>query len=129
MDKKKRRKFTQEQRDQAVENYLSGARSAQKIADDLGIEVQRIYRWKTVKEEKAKGSRIEELIAEGNSKETASRILNMELELEEYKKKLAEQIMIVELLKKIHDPSPCESELTGLINTTKKLDQKRRRVK
>ena len=79
MDKKKRRKFTQEQRDQAVENYLSGARSAQKIADDLGIEVQRIYRWKTVKEEKAKGSRIEELIAEGNSKETASRILNMEL--------------------------------------------------
>ena len=124
-EKKTRRRFSQDQRDQAVEEYVSGTRSAQQIADELGIEVQRIYRWKTLKEETAKGTRIEELITEGFSKEAAGKILNLELENIEYKKKLAEQIVIVDLLKKIQNPSQQESELTGLINTTRKLGRKR----
>ena len=129
--KKPRRKFTQEQRDQAVDDYLSGQRSANQIAEDLGTEVQNIYRWKTVREEKAKGVRIDELIGEGNSQDQARKILLLELELEEYKKKLAEQVLINDLLKKIQTPTDLvpESELSGLIETSKSLVRKRKRVK
>ena len=126
---KEKSKLTQEQRDKAVDEFLSGARSAKEIAKDLNIDSSNIYHWKTAREEKKKGVRVEELIGEGYSKEAANRILNLELENEEYKKKLAEQIVIVDLLKKIQNPSQQESELTGLINTTRKLDRKRRHVK
>lgn len=126
---KQRRKFTQEQKDKAVEDFVSGARSAKEIAKELDTDIKNIYNWKTAKEEKAKGVRVDELMGKGYSKEAAAQILNMELELELYKKKLAEEIIKVELLKKIQNPSQSENELTGLINTTRKLDQKRRRAK
>lgn len=126
---KKRRKFTKEQRDQAVDDYVSGARSANQIAKDLDTDVQNIYRWKTMREEKAKGVRIDELMEEGRDRQSAEIILNLELEKDEYKKKLAEQIVMVDLLKKIHYPSQQESELTGLIRTTRKSGRKGGRAK
>ena len=129
MSKKVRSKFTQEQKDKAVEEYLSGAKTAQEIAKELDTHVKNIYNWKTVNEEKAKGVRVEELVEEGYSKEAANRILNLELENELYKKKLAEETLKVELLKKIPSLSQQESELTGLINTVRKLDRKKRHVK
>lgn len=128
---KTRRKFTKEQKDQAIDDYLSGARSAQQIAADLETDVQAIYRWKTVREEKEKGARFDELIEEGNSYGQAKKIVELEAEIEEYKKKLAEQVIINDLLKKLQTSknSQPESELTGLIKTTKKLNQKRKPVK
>ena len=129
MSKKKVKEITQQQKDNAVEEFLSGAKSAEVLAREFNVSTRTIYKWKTLKEEKTKGDRIEQLVAQGNSKKSAVRILNLELENEEYKKKLAEEIIKVELLKKIHFPSPRENELTGLIKTTKKLDQRRRRVK
>ena len=75
MTKKTRKRFTQEQRDWAVDSYLSGEKSAQEVATELGIDVQNIYRWKTVREEKAKGLRVEELMAEGNTKVMAQKLL------------------------------------------------------
>ncbi len=131
MTKKTRRKFTQEQRDKAVDEYLSGERSAQQIAEELNTDVQTIYRWKVTREEKSKGARIDELIEEGNSRDQAQRILDLEFEIEEYKKKLAEQVLMVELLKKSPRSKPLvqESELTGLIKTTRKLGRKKGRVK
>ena len=124
MTKKTRRKFTQEQKDRALEDYLSGARSAQQIAEDLQTDVQTIYRWKVAREEKAKGIRLDELVDEGNSIDQAQRILDLELELEAYQKKVAEQAVMLDLLKKSRGLSylPQESELTGLIKTTRKLD-------
>tara|TARA_Y100000031_G_C8205361_1_gene378389 strand:+ start:242 stop:637 length:396 start_codon:yes stop_codon:yes gene_type:complete len=131
MTKKTRRKFTQEQKDRALEDYLSGARSAQQIAEDLQTDVQTIYRWKVAREEKAKGIRLDELVDEGNSIDQAQRILDLELELEAYQKKVAEQAVMLDLLKKSRGLSylPQESELTGLIKTTRKLDRKKRRSK
>jgi transposase-like protein len=46
------KKFTQEQRDKAVDDYLSGEQSAHQVAIELGADVQSIYRWKTLREEK-----------------------------------------------------------------------------
>ena len=114
-----------------MEDYLSGARSAQQIAEDLQTDVQTIYRWKVAREEKAKGIRLDELVDEGNSIDQAQRILDLELELEAYQKKVAEQAVMLDLLKKSRGLSylPQESELTGLIKTTRKLDRKKRRSK
>lgn len=131
MSKKTRKKFTREQKDKAVDDYISGAKTSSEIARELGTDINNIYRWKTLRTEQAKGVRVEELIAEGYNKEAANRILNMELELEEYKKKLAEQVIIVDLLKKLQtsNNSAPESELTGLIKTTKKSVPKKGRAK
>ena len=131
MTKKTRRKFTKEQKDQAVQDYVSGAKSAPEIAVELDCDVQSIYRWKTLYEEKNKGLRIEELIGEGNSKAMAQKLLEKELEIEMYKQKLAEQILINDLLKKFPTSQVLahESDLTGLIRSTKMSGQKRKRAK
>lgn len=131
MSKKTRRKFTQDQRDKAVDDYLSGERSASQIAIDLDTDVQTIYRWKVLREEKLKGARVHELLDEGQSRDSVQRIYELEQELEEYKRKLAEQVVINDLLKKSPRSIALvqESELTGLIRTTKKLGRKKGRAK
>lgn len=131
MTKKYRKRFTTDQRDKAIDEYVSGAKAAQEVAQEIGTDVSNVYRWKTVREEKAKGSRIEELLDEGSTLAQAKRILELELELEEYKKMLAQEVVINNLLKKLQtsNSSAPESELTGLIRTTRKLDQKRKPAK
>ena len=131
MTKKIRRKFTKKQRELAVEEYLQGDRSAAQIAQGLGTDVQNIYRWRTVREEKAKGLRVDELIGEGNSRAMAEKLLEKELEIEMYQKKIAELTIINDLLKKLrgNENFQSESELAGLIRTTKKSDLKRKCVK
>lgn len=131
MTKKTRKRFTPEQRNKAIDEYVSGAKTAQEVAKELDTDVQNVYRWKTIREENAKGSRVEELIGQGNTLAQAKRIVELEAEMEEYKKKVAEQAIIIDLLKKLQtsNNSAPESELTGLIRTTRKLDQKRRPAK
>jgi len=131
MTKKTRRKFTQAQRDQAIDDYLVGKKSAQQIADQIGADVQSIYRWKTLREQEARGLRVEELIEQGHSKAMAQKLLEKELEIEEYKKKVAEQSIIIDLLKKLpgNEIYQSESELTGLIKTMKNSGQKRKQRK
>lgn len=112
MTKKTRKRIRQEIRSQAVDDYTSGKREASEIAQELGMSVQNIYRWKTVREEKAKGVRVQELIDDGHSIKTA--------------KLLAEQTLINDLLKKLsgNEIYQFESELTGLIKTTRGLEKK-----
>jgi transposase-like protein len=57
--------------------------------------------------------------------------IEIEIEIEMYQKKVAEQSLIIDLLKKsqIEGISVPESELTGLIRTSKKSVLKRKRVK
>ncbi len=131
MTKKTRKKFTQKQRGQAVDDYLSGNKTAQQMAQELGTDVQNIYRWKTVREERVKGLRVEELMAEGNSKAMAEKLLEKELEIEMYQKKVAELTIINDLLKKLpgNENFQPENELTGLIKITKQSAPKRKRVK
>lgn len=128
---KNRKKITKEQRDLAVDEYLAGKKTGVQIAEELGVDVQSVYRWKTARTERAKGVRIDELVAEGNSREIANKILNLELQIEEYKKKTGEQAVIIDLLKKLQTsiPSAPESELAGLIKTTRKSAARKGRVK
>jgi hypothetical protein len=92
---------------------------------------QSIYRWKTVYTERQKDIRLDEIISDGNTREQAKKIQQLELQVEAYKIKLAEQMLINDLLKKIQDPhdSASENELNGLIDTTSKLARKRKPAK
>ena len=125
--RKRRHQFSDEQKQLAVEEYVSGRKRAEDIARELGVPQGYIYKWRVQIEEKAKGAREEELEAMGHSKSEARKIQALEMEIEEYKKKVAEQSLIIDLLKKLRADSKSsqpESELTGLIRTTKNLSQK-----
>ena len=128
---KKRINISEEKKRAAVAQYLSGQRRAEDIAIELGVPQGYLYKWRVQFDEKAKGARVEELESMGHSRNDAERILSLELEVEEYKKKLAEQVLITELLKKLQTSrsSQPESELTGLIRTTRNLNRKERRLK
>jgi len=126
-----KKRFSKEVRLRAIEDYTSGARSAIQIADDLGVTPQTIYRWRTVLSDEEKGVRLNELISEGSSREQAKKIQLLEFEIETYKGKLAEQVVINDLLKKLQDQGglPPENELNGLIETTLRLARKRKPAK
>ena len=131
MAKKTRKKFTEEEKRKAVADYVSEARTAQQIANELGTDIQAIYRWRTFYDEHKKGLRLSELQSEGSSEEFAERIIRLQDEVEAYQKKVAEQAIMLDLLKKLRTSGRFqpESELSGLIATTKKSDQKKKRVK
>lgn len=131
MTKKTRKKFTDEQKSKAVADYLSGARSAKQIAEDLGTEVHNIYHWRAAMDENARNQRLSGLQSEGIPSDLAELLLRKEEEIAAYQKKVAEQAVIIDLLKKLQTSSsfPPESELSGLIATSKKSDRKRKRAK
>lgn len=129
--KKPKKFFSVEQKQQAVDDYTSGRRTVAEIAAGLGVGPNQIYRWKIQFDEQAKGERVDELEAQGMSPAEARRFRELEAELDEYKKKLAEQTLISDLLKKLFESrtSRRESELTSLINTTRASAQKRKLAK
>lgn len=131
MKKKVRRQFTDEQKRSAVNDYVSGRKTADQVAAENGVERQVIYKWRVQLDEKAKGSRIDELESQGMAPQVARKILQMEAELEEYQKKVAQQAIIIDLLKKLQTSptSQPESELTGLIDTTRKLARSKKQSK
>ena len=129
--KKKRRQFHKEDKRRAVEDFVAGRKTSAQIAVELNISPNLIYRWKSDLEAEARAGRVEVLESEGHNPADVRRIMDLEDELEEYKKKLAEEILINDLLKKLHDSrtSQPESELTGLIRTSKNSARKRKPVK
>lgn len=131
MAKKTRKKFTEEEKRKAVTDYVSEVKTAQEIANELGTDIHSIYRWRTFYDEQKKGVRLSELQAGGCTQELAERIVRQQDELEAYQKKVAEQAMIIDILKKLRKlgPLPPESELSGLIATEKKLALKKQRAK
>jgi len=131
MTKKTRLKFTDEAKAKAVADYVGGVKSAQQIAKDLGVEVHSIYQWRAALDEKKRGLRLSELQDGNGDRDLAERVLRQEEEIAVYQKKVAELSVMVDLLKKLQtsgDFQP-ESELSGLIATSKKSDRKRKRVK
>ena len=131
MTKKTRRKFTEEAKAKAVADYVGGVKSTQEIAKDLGVEVHSIYQWRAALDEKKRESRLSGLQAGGADIDLAERVLRQEEEIAIYQKKIAELTVVVDLLKKLQTSGPYqpESELSGLIATTKKSARKRKRVK
>lgn len=131
MSKKTRRKFTDQEKEKAVADYLSGAKSAKDIAQELGVEVHSIYHWRAALDEQKRESRVSGLEAQGVPKEVAERLIQQQEEIEAYQKKVAEQAVIIDLLKKLQTSNsfPPESELSGWIATSKKSERKKRRAK
>jgi transposase-like protein len=131
MGKKVRRQFTDEQKRIAVDDYVSGRKTAAQVAAENDVPVGVIYRWRVQLDEKAKGARIDELEAQGMSPQAARKIQQQEAEIEEYQKKVAQQAIIIDLLKKLQPSTSFqpESELTGLIDTTRKLARSKRHAK
>lgn len=129
--KKKRRTFSKDDKRLAVEEYVSGRNTPQEVANSLNIAVGLLYKWRTDLEESGKEDRVLELKDEGLSAEHARRIQELEEQVLEYQKKVGEQTLVIDLLKKLRQ-SPNfrpESELTGLIDITKSLAPKRKRSK
>ena len=126
---KPKRKFSDEVKRKAVDDYVSGRKSAAQVAAEHEIAVNNIYNWRVQLEEKAKGVAIEELEASGRSREDALYILQLKAERDAYQKTVGEQAVMLELLKKrLHSTSSQQwSELTGLIETLEKSVQKRKR--
>jgi transposase-like protein len=131
MGRRPRRKFTDEQKQKAVAEHLSGTKPAEQIARENNVEVGVIYKWKAQLDASAKGQRVEELESQGMSSQMARKMLQMEAEIEEYQKKVAELTIINDLLKKLQTSpvSVRESELTGLIETSRRLARAKKPAK
>jgi transposase-like protein len=125
---KKRNQFTTEEKRKAVDEYVSGRRRAEDIACDLGVPQGYLYKWRVQLDEAAKGVAIEELEAQGYSREQARLIEQQREEIEAYKQTVAKQAVIIDLLKKLQTSShsPLENELTGLIDITKRSAPKKK---
>ncbi len=123
---------TKEQKLKAIEEYRAGIKSAKEIAEQFGSSNKNlIHAWKYELEEKAKGERVDELQNTGYSSEAAKRILELELEIAEYQKKLAEQVLINDLLKKLRMQSSFQPEKSanGLREIIRNLNQKKKLLK
>lgn len=130
MAKKAKRQFKPEDKVRAVDDYVSGRRSAAQLAAELGCSPNLIYRWKAEADADRRDNRAAEIEASGvRDPRDIKRILDLEDELEAYKKTVAEQTVLIDLLKKLDQSksSQRESELIGLIRTTKNSVPKRRR--
>lgn len=125
---KKRYQFSDEQKRSAVDEYVSGRRRAEDVAKDLGVPQGYLYKWRIQLSDKAKGVRVEELEDQGFSRDQARIIEQQREELEAYKATVAQQAVIIDLLKKLRTStaSQRESEVTGLIETTKRLGRVKR---
>ena len=131
MSNKTRRRFSDEQKQEIVEAYVSGSKTAQELALEHDIATGLIYRWKSDQNLKVKNNRIDELTSEGISRAMAIKIQQQEAEIEAYQKKVAEQAVIIDLLKKLPAVTSfqSESELTGLIDTMRRSAQKPKRAR
>ena len=115
---KPKRFFPEDVKKQAVEAYVSGRKTALEIATELGVAQGVIYKWKVRFDERAKGARIDELQAQGADPHQARRILELEEELAIYQKKVGEQAVLIDLLKKLQSPiSPLTNVSNGLGDT------------
>lgn len=131
MGKRPRRIFTEEQKQAAVEDYVSGHKTAAQVGAELAVAPDQIYKWKISRDELAKGLSAGSREAAGSRPEDIAQIEELEAELKEARLLLAEKTIIEELLKKRlkSKSSQQRSELTGLIETMEQLAQKRKRAK
>lgn len=128
--KKERRKYELGYKRKIVKEYLSGNATAAEIAEREGIDAQSIYGWKTQLEARAKVERVEAIQQEqGCSPEQARKLRELEEELEAYKAKVAEQSMMIDLLKKIHPNFQSEKKSSGYIEIKNALARSKRQSK
>lgn len=81
---KPKRKFTDAQKRAAVDDYVSGRKSAAQVAAANEISTAQVYSWRVQLEEKDKGAHLDELQAAGRSREDALLIAQLEAERDAY---------------------------------------------
>lgn len=74
MKRKPHRQFTDEQKRSAVDDYVSGRKTAAQLAAENDVPVGVIYKWRVQFDEKTKGARIDELEAQGINPQAARKI-------------------------------------------------------
>ena len=126
---KQRRKFTDAVKRAAVDDYVSGRKSAAQVAAANEISIAQVYRWKVQFDERSKGVSVDELVSAGHNRGDAKALLRLEAERDAYQRMVGEQALIIELLKKrlMSTSSQQRSELTGLIEMLERAVQKRKR--
>lgn len=128
---KPRRHFSDGIKRQAVEDYVSGQKTVAELSVALGVAQGVIYRWKVCLDENAREGRVNDLELQGLDPAAARRIRKLEEEVAEYQKKVGEQAVIIDILKKLRQLGiyPHESELSGLIDTIKPLGRRKGRAR
>lgn len=131
MGRKPRRKFTDEQKRQAVDDYISGRKTAAEVASDHDVVQGQIYKWKVQFEERGVKTRLSELEQSGMSPTEARYMQRLEAENEELKKKLAEQVIVNDLLKKLQISANSKQlkNASGYDEIAELLAQSKKRVK
>lgn len=130
MKARKNRKWPLELKKQIVQDYVSGAKTVAQLSKENGFEgdPNRIYRWRHEMNQIKKGEQIDDLQSQGYSFEQARKIQELEAEIIEYQKKLAEQFVINDLLKKLHGSKNLAlvKSASGLSETMKLLGPKKK---
>lgn len=131
MSRKPKRKFSHEVKVKAVEDYTSGRKSAAEVARELDVAQGQIYQWKIQLEEKRVKGRVSEFEQSGMSASEARQMQRLEDENSELKKKLAEQVILVDLLKKLQTSANYQQlkNAHGYDEIAELLAQSRKRVR
>ena len=126
-----RKKYDLEYKRKIVQEYLEGKLTAQQLAKREGLVTGQIYTWRVQVENRARHERVEEIQTENpqSTLEQARRIQELEEELADYRQKVADQSMIIDLLKKIQPGSPYVKKLSGYAETKSTLGRSKRRPK
>lgn len=126
----KRNRYDLEYKRKIVQEYLSGTRTAQQIAEAEDLERGQIYKWKVQLENRARLERIDTIQDESHcSYEQARRIRDLEEELEAYQKKLAQLTLENDLLKKLHPNLAHTRKSSGYLEIKNALVRSKGRAK
>jgi len=125
-----RKHYDLELKKRIVQEYISNGNAGQ-IASREGIEAAQIYRWKYQLENRKKIERVEQIQNDDPSLsfEQARRIRELEEELADSQKKMAQLLLENDLLKKIHPNLQYEKRSTGYIETKQALARSKGRAK
>jgi len=128
--RKSRQHYSPEYKKKIVDEYLRGEITTNALAEREGLERGQIYNWKTQLAEKTRNARIETIAdEEGVTLDQARRIKELEEELEATQKKLAQTILVNDLLKKLQPNYLYEKKSSGYIETKQLLDRSKGRRK
>lgn len=128
--KKSRKLYDLEYKRRIVHEYLQGGIKSAALAEREGLERGQIYKWKIQLDNQARGARIEEIAdTEGVSLDQARKIRELEEELEDTQRKLAQVVLECDLLKKIQPNSPFARRSSGYIETKQLLARSKGRQK
>lgn len=127
---KKRKHYDFELKKRIVQEYIASGDAAA-IADREGLERGQIYRWKYQLEQRNKIERVEQIQTDDPSLsyEQARRIRELEEELADSQKKMAQLVLENDLLKKIHPNFQHERKSSGYIATKQALARSKGRAK